>query len=558
MWTNFSTLTAEEYEDAVTAAARRVGCQVEFNGGPLILKGDSRDGCINSIVFNEAMESNELSMGRTSVSSCELEVRQPSTPIPLNSGTFRAYALVKLGASEEAVPLGLFYVTEAPTDVREEVVRVIGYDGFVLLKTAYEPEIDFPATGAQVLQDIATQTGITVSAAALSLAASVTLDVFRSGTMQDYVGWIAGLCGKNARFGRTGELELVYYSTESFGRLISYESQYTGGAELASLGDLTVSSVTSGTEQEPITSGNGTGITFSNPYMTQAILDGILPAVRALSFRPVQLQWRGDPCVECGDAVSVETAEGSVPVLVMAHTLSVSGGMQDQLSCYGQTDRQVKLDTSPTAQRIQRVYSALQEAIASAAELINGAKGGIFEVRDTDGDGINDGWIIKQSPSPDYTGKVIVANYEGIGFSNDGGRTYSVAITTDGAINADYITTGRMSAERIDVNGTALGDFFYVGHRRPGDNSTPIVMRLGMASLGLVQEIRGDRSSIYNTTDLDAYIADTTMSEEAFDAMALYYQTPTEFVMQRITTFKIGNMMLRAQQNGGVSFVGST
>ena len=556
MWTNLTTLTDEEYEAAVTAPARRIGRWVRFNGSA-VLQGSGTDGYVNNITFNEAMEAQELSMGRTTISSCEVEIRQPASKIPLANGTFEPFVTIYSGADSEDVPLGLFYITEAPTDNKEEVIRITGYDGFVLLKNAYEPQITFPATGAQVLTDIATQRGVTISAAALTAAAAVTLSDFKEGSEQEYVGWIAGLLGKNARFGRTGELEFVYYSnTITAG--ISQDVQYSGGADIASLGDITVVSVTSGTETEPITSGSGTGITFTNPYMTQAILDTIQAAISNLTYRPATLQWRGDPAIECGDTVSVEIDNGPGAVLVMAHTLTVSGGLQDVLYCYGQTDRQVKLDTSPTSSRIQRVYDALQEAIANASSLINGARGGIYEVTDSDDDGINDGWIIKQSPSPDFHGKVIVANYEGIGFSTDGGATYTLALTTDGAINADLITTGRMSAERIDVNGTALGDFFYVGHRRPNDNTTPIVMRIGIASLGMVQEIMGNRSSMYKTESLEAYIADPTMSEETFDGMALYYQTDTDFVMQRIETFKIGNMMLRAQRNGGVSFVGAT
>ena len=40
-------------------------------------------------------------------------------------------------------------------------------------------------------------------------------------------------------------------------------------------------------------------------------------------------------------------------------------------------------------------------------------------------------------------------NINGLGYSKDGGKTYGTAITMDGAIVADYITTGTMSADRI-------------------------------------------------------------------------------------------------------------
>lgn len=40
-------------------------------------------------------------------------------------------------------------------------------------------------------------------------------------------------------------------------------------------------------------------------------------------------------------------------------------------------------------------------------------------------------------------------NINGLGYSKDGGRTYGLAMTMDGAVVADYITTGTMSADRI-------------------------------------------------------------------------------------------------------------
>ena len=53
-------------------------------------------------------------------------------------------------------------------------------------------------------------------------------------------------------------------------------------------------------------------------------------------------------------------------------------------------------------------------------------------------------------------------NINGLGYSNDGGRTYGTAMTMDGSIVADYITSGTMTADRIrggtlEVGGTGLG-----------------------------------------------------------------------------------------------------
>lgn len=61
----------------------------------------------------------------------------------------------------------------------------------------------------------------------------------------------------------------------------------------------------------------------------------------------------------------------------------------------------------------------------------------------------------------------------GLGYSKDGGKTYGTAITMDGAIVADYVTTGTMSADRIrtgilesseDYDSWSATKYYYAGN----------------------------------------------------------------------------------------------
>ena len=90
--------------------------------------------------------------------------------------------------------------------------------------------------------------------------------------------------------------------------------------------------------------------------------------------------------------------------------------------------------------------SKLMAAIKRATELLNGANGGVFEILDENGDGINDAWVIRSYDSK----KFIKATRDGIGITLDGGKTYINAITNEG-INANAITVGTIDADRIDA-----------------------------------------------------------------------------------------------------------
>lgn len=203
-----------------------------------------------------------------------------------------------------------------------------------------------------------------------------------------------------------------------------------------------------------ITIGTGTGITFENPYIGEAEINHIYMLYNGLTYMPGTIETFGNPALEVGDVVETTDKDGNTyKVLISSLDMNMSGGFSENITCSGTGNTEIQFSSqSPTERKIQQVYSNLQKAIAEASALINGAKGGIFEVTDSNGDGINDGWLLADNPDYTKATKFIRANYEGIGLSTDGGVTYKNAITHEGIV-ADAITTGKLSAIEIDNGG---------------------------------------------------------------------------------------------------------
>jgi len=92
--------------------------------------------------------------------------------------------------------------------------------------------------------------------------------------------------------------------------------------------------------------------------------------------------------------------------------------------------------------------SMMQQAVGQATQMITGGLGGYVVINM-----INDRpaeILILDAPTIEEAVNVIRMNENGIGFSHDGyNGTYSTAWTIDGAFNADFITTGSLSANRI-------------------------------------------------------------------------------------------------------------
>ena len=95
--------------------------------------------------------------------------------------------------------------------------------------------------------------------------------------------------------------------------------------------------------------------------------------------------------------------------------------------------------------------SALQRAIDNATALITGQEGGNVVIN-TDTNGKPKEILIMNTDDIQTASKMWRWNLGGLGYSSTGySGTYGLAITMDGAIVANYITSGTMSGERIEA-----------------------------------------------------------------------------------------------------------
>lgn len=96
------------------------------------------------------------------------------------------------------------------------------------------------------------------------------------------------------------------------------------------------------------------------------------------------------------------------------------------------------------------VTTAVQEAINAATALITGNKGGYVVFHSTTGGKQPDEILIMDTPDIETAVNVWRWNKSGLGHSSTGyNGPYELAITQDGAINANFMTLGGMNAARI-------------------------------------------------------------------------------------------------------------
>lgn len=538
------------FHTAFADYGREIKAKVIFNG-----QTELDGNYVQEITATPAFDSSDgISVGSACSGRCKIRIFKPDEPLRLSGGYFVPYIGIYTGGGDtsavagvavagkavvgtsvgsadgvEYVPLGRYYI---PADGIEDLKHgwdITGYDQMALLTDQYAPQIGFPTTPESMLADVCAQCGLLPPAATFP---DMQIESAFEGTFRQQLGWLAGLCGQSAHFDRDGNLVFKWYAKTTF--QISREQQYMSGLTRTADGLYTVSSLTTGTEDEPITSGTGLGITSTNPYMNPAVADLIQPEVE-ISFQPCDVKWRCDPSVEVGDVIQVEGDTGEwLDVCVMEQEIHLYGGMSSTMHSYAPQDADYAME-SPTEQRIKRAYDGLTKAMQNATQKIIGANGGYYELT-LDDQGFPVGWTLRDTPTITPNTRMWIMSTGGLGFSKDGGSTISgVALTMDGEINANVITAGQMSAERVSVNGQTLSDFIDASI---DDDGHP-VLRIGSSASEIVLKEYNDKIGFYDTS-----------------GTLLAYWNNNSFELVELSKFRLGPMGIVVQPNGSVSFVG--
>ena len=467
---------SENYKNKIVADDRTFAVRITF-GSSTVLTGAT----IQDITLDEIINSTEtLTLGCACSNKVTINLINPPTDIDYDGLEFRAEVglLVTPPSTYEWIPLGKFYgaVPETSNDFKN--LKLTAYDGFCKMNGIYNATVPETTTLQAIYDDLKTQLyakfGITLKTRTLP---SYTVNFpYLEISYAQAIGYVAGCLGEEARFNRNGELELVWY-TDS-GQTITRAMQYMSGFKRTTNKPLTITSLSTGTTDNPIIRGqgaNGTNITFENPYITDAMADDIYNKVNNLIYTPCQVKWRGNPAIQAGDIVEVFDKD-NVPhtVLVMSQSIKIGGGMNATIDCKGSTETSSEFSNNfeTIGKKIERVYSTLEKAVLDATNAITGNKGGYVMLHDTNNDCKPDELLIMDIEDISLATKVWRWNKEGLGYSEKAAGNaylgpYETAITADGQINASFITTGTLNANRIAVesySGTGLlTDYIHFG-----------------------------------------------------------------------------------------------
>lgn len=315
---------------------------------------------LNNFKFQNMINpNNEITIGNTCASSVTFSIYMPE--VNLENKEITIFKGVKVGTEIKYIKLGIFTVTKQTSD--GEYTSYEAYDRMYKADMPYFSDMTFPSTDKAILNEICGKLGISL---ATNIATAHTISDKPQGyTYREIIGYMAMLQGCNAVINSDGDLELRWYKDSGY--VLDGHKYYQQGVTFTTSKDfiiqkLTCNNTKSGsTEQSEITSGDGaTGLSFANPFMTQATLDEVYKKIGGFQFRPLTVKFVGDYRLEVGDIITVNKGGVDYKVPIMQITHECDGGLRDTVTSIGQSDTEnTSVASGPITKQMERYYANL-------------------------------------------------------------------------------------------------------------------------------------------------------------------------------------------------------
>lgn len=349
-------------------------------------------------------------------------------------------------------PCGYFATEKPETDDDGKTLTVTGYDEIDKMGGKWTPSITVTDTTTlkDVVENIASMHGLSVTyvdtAAQTALKNHVigvaTAAELTGQSERDVLGYCVGCAGMSARVNTVGKLYVSWFFSpgSTYDYTVTADVQWENGFKKSAESAVKIEAVTAGEDEDVYTKGTGVPLSFANPLVTHAEIDAIYARYNGRTWYPSTCTWRGDPCVEVGDIITVKDKNNkSYTVYVAQQELDLSGGLQSTITSPNLDTTEMSFDSVSASVKLElsKVRNSMEAAIKAATNAINGANGGYYRILDLDKDGNPDGWECFATDGL----QGVKCTYGGIGCTTDGGKTYTNAMTGSG-INATAITTG--------------------------------------------------------------------------------------------------------------------
>jgi hypothetical protein len=467
--------TTGAYKTAITQNIRnvRITGSITLKDSTIINISDEDIVQGSLYVSEQAVSGEDIEIGNVYASELGVSLDVPlANPYSLDGARVELNFGLDIGSSLwENVPLGVFYITDIQR--KQNVVNIKAIDSMLLFDIPCgEPGSSSPRNLVVHACNLA---GVTLgtSIAEIDTFANATLlfaapDASKIKTCRDLLMWACQIMGAFARIGKLGQLEIIPIKSKVSSRTISKQERFSSKVSdfaiqitkvTMQIGDTSYARGIEGMilslEENPLMAGMSEG-------QINSVLDNILAQITTAIYVPFDAEFIGDPSIQPGDYITLSdtSALGSSDIAsIITHSTwryrgphNLKGAGKHGL-IRGVQNQQVKAVSSIVA--IARAAQDLALSADQTAQLLNEAIGGNVLIRQSP-DETNE-ILIMDHPDPDQATKIWRWNMGGLGYSDNvtgadnPAREYDIAMTMDGAINANFIKTGQLDAGMVQI-----------------------------------------------------------------------------------------------------------
>lgn len=344
---------SQEFNDLVRQSVR------EYWTARLSVNGTALSGTIRSIKQNGGSNgSQEFSIGSTV--SQYVDITIAGTDLLVENKEILVEIGLTVNGTVEYIPMGLFTAEKPEKDEGE--TKFTAYDRMVLLEKAFFPSVGDRTTTTALLNAISQSTGVPINTSPLG---PINMDKPVGYTCREVLSYIAELYGGFAVCDRTGTIQICFWENTSYTLGPDrYWDSFKHNDYSFQLDQITCV-VGEDENREPISYTAGSGprrISFSNPFMTQAILNDIWTGhIRDFEYMPGEIRFLGDPRIDPWDMVIVADRNETtyrVPAMSLKHTFD--GGFVTEIAAYGKSESEESIDyKGPKTKEMERYYAQL-------------------------------------------------------------------------------------------------------------------------------------------------------------------------------------------------------
>lgn len=344
--------TSEQFGNLIQQDSRTFYALLYFDGNMIT------DGISEITIEGGSNSEDDFSIGSAVSRYAKIKMANPGKRIEGKEITVKIGMMV--GDAVEYVPMGFFTAEKPKTD--EGQITVTAYDRMMKTERPFSTDgLGKTTDTISVLNAVSRITGVVAVTDGLD---KITMDRPDGYSCREILGYVSQMYGGFATCNRQGQIEIKTYVdsnypvdtgrywdtfehhdvTESIDKITCYTGKDAEGNDLS------------------VSVGSGTrAISFSNPFMTQSMLDNVWKTLKGYTYMPGTVKIMGDPRLDPWDVLTVCDLNGEtykVPVMDMTHEFD--GGLITSVEAVGRSEvEQESGYKGPTTKEMDRYYAQL-------------------------------------------------------------------------------------------------------------------------------------------------------------------------------------------------------